>query len=286
MLGYSYMDMSMEGNRDGTKVQSVADILNAGFLVAPTAMTMKMHMLEIMYGLTDDITLMAMLPHERISMDHVNGAGSRFTTNASGVGDLSLSAIYGAFQRGQHRIDVTAGISVPTGSIDQTDGTPLGPDQQLPYPMQLGSGTYDPVVGATYLNTGVNWSWGTHVQHTFRLGDNSRDYTLGDRTHLDVWLARQWAERFAITGRLNGRVWGNIEGADPALNPGMVPTADPTRRGGKTIDIAVGASFYAHTGALAGSRLVVEFAYPAYMSLDGPQLASDARLSLGLQWIF
>ena len=47
MFGYSYMDMSMDGNRDGTSDQSTADVFAAGFMVAPTEMTMKMHMLEL-----------------------------------------------------------------------------------------------------------------------------------------------------------------------------------------------------------------------------------------------
>ena len=286
MFGYSYMDMSMDGNRDGTSKQSAADVLNAGFMVSPTAMTMRMHMLELMYGVSDDLTMMVMLPYKRISMDHINGAGARFTTAASGVGDLSVTALYNVFQANRRRVHLTAGLSVPTGSIEERDATPLGPDQKLPYPMQLGSGTYDPILGATYLVTEDNWSLGTHLSHAFRFGENSKDYTLGDRTQFDVWMVRQWTDRISATIRLHGEVWGNIDGADPELNPGMVPTADPDRRGGKRLDIGLGTSLYKPEGALAGSRLVLEFLYPIYQSLDGPQLAQEFQLSLGLQWIF
>ncbi len=39
MLGYQFMIMDMNGNRDGTRNLSVGDVLN-DFMVAPTSMTM------------------------------------------------------------------------------------------------------------------------------------------------------------------------------------------------------------------------------------------------------
>jgi hypothetical protein len=50
MLSYRYMRMEMDGNRSGSDDISTADVLNR-FMVAPTNMTMEMHMFGIMYGL-------------------------------------------------------------------------------------------------------------------------------------------------------------------------------------------------------------------------------------------
>lgn len=286
MLGYSYMHMEMDGNRDGTSNQSVTDVFNAGFMIAPTEMSMRMHMFEAMYGVTDDLTVMVMLPFKEISMDHINAAGATFTTESSGVGDLSITGLYSFFVRAEHRFHLTAGLHVPAGSTDERDATPLGPNQKLPYPMQLGSGTYDPVLGVTYLRTGERWSWGGHLSHLFRLGENSEGYTLGDRTKLDAWAARQWKEWITGTVRLHGEVWRDIDGADPELNPGMVPTADPARRGGQRLEFGVGTSLNMPEGPLSGGRLLIEVAYPIYQSLDGPQLQTEFRLNLGLQWAF
>ena len=286
MFGYSYMFMSMDGNRDGTSRQSPADVLNAGFAVSPTAMTMKMHMLERMYGWREDLTVMAMLPFNSYSMDHITGTGAQFATSSSGVGDLSLTALYNIYDKKRRRVHLTAGLMFPTGSIKERGTTPLGPDQKLPYPMQLGSGTFDPVVGITYVATEKIWSWGFHLSHTYRIGENSEDYTLGNRKRFDAWLVRQWSDRISSTLRLSGENWGNIDGTDPELNPGMVPTADPARRGGKRLDLGMGINFYMPEGAMSGSRVVLELSYPIYESLDGPQLAKDYDLSVGLQWVF
>ena len=93
MVGYNYMYMDMDGNRSGSSRVSERDVL-AEFMVTPTKMSMEMHMLEVMYGVTDKVTLMGMLPYIRKSMDHVTRMGTRFKTETEGLGDLSLSTIY------------------------------------------------------------------------------------------------------------------------------------------------------------------------------------------------
>ncbi len=65
MAEYRYMNMYMDDNRIGQRTISDADALgpitvdgittNAG--ATPTQMTMEMHMIHLMYGATDDVTL-------------------------------------------------------------------------------------------------------------------------------------------------------------------------------------------------------------------------------------
>ena len=162
MLGYRYMSMHMEGNRDGTKDIGVNRVLQ-DFRVSPTDMTMEMHMAEVMYAPTDNLTLVVMFPYLRVSMDHITRIGTRFTTEAEGLGDISVRALYtllGDVRKDRHRLLFNAGLSFPTGGIDEKDGTPAGPDQKLPYPMQLGSDTFDLLPGLVYLGEAQNWSWG------------------------------------------------------------------------------------------------------------------------------
>ena len=82
--------------------------------------------------------------------------------------------------------------------------------------------------------------------------------------------------------RVNYERWGNIDGADPDLNPMMVPTADPDRRGGSRFDLGFGVT----TLAFEKSRLAVELLLPTYQDLDGPQLETDLQLIIGLQQSF
>jgi|GEM_PF-420350 len=282
MFSYRFMRMDMAGNRDGTTDLTSAQVLEQ-FPVTPTEMTTDMHMLGAMYAPTDDLTVSVMAPYIFKSMEHVTRMGTNFTTQSSGFGDIRLMSLYKILDQDRQRIHLNAGISFPTGSTNQRDDTPAGSDQVLPYPMQLGSGTFDLWPGVTYLGQSDNWSWGGQALGTIRLGTNGNSYRLGNRLNVSGWGARRWNNWFSTSVRLNGNTWGNISGADPRLNAAIIPTADPTLRGGTRLDVGFGLNFLVNKGALAGHRLAIEFALPVYQSLDGPQLETDWLLTLGWQ---
>ncbi len=74
----------------------------------------------------------------------------------------------------------------------------------------------------------------------------------------------------------------DISGADPRLNPEMVPTADPDLRAGRFVGLGLGANFVVPSGPLTGVRLTVEGTLPVYQRLDGPQVARDYAVIVGL----
>ncbi|MEM7727622.1 MAG: transporter [Cyanobacteria bacterium P01_A01_bin.45] len=285
MLSYRYMFMNMDGNRDGTNSVSNSQVLE-DFMVSPDDMTMQMHMFGAMYAPTDNLTLMAMLPYITKEMDHVTRNGTRFTTNSEGFGDLKTSALYTILDKNKQRIHLNFGFSFPTGSINERDDTPNGNDTILPYPMQIGSGTFDLLPGITYLGQSKDGSWGAQAAGTLRLGKNSNDYRLGNEFQLTGWIARNWTESLSTSLRLTGKTWGNIAGEDSRLNPNMIPTADPDRRGGTQVNVGLGVNLYAPKGSLKGSRLAMELELPILRDLDGPQLETDWLLTVGLQSSF
>ncbi len=287
MVSYRYMQMDMAGSRDGTdrvSDASVVDPAGFGFMVTPTEMHMDMHMFGAMYAPSNTLTLAAMLPYVDVQMDHVTRSGAQFRTSASGVGDIALAALLTVHDAESSHVHLNLGLSAPTGSIDEEDQTPasMGNDVQLPYPMQLGSGTWDLRPGLTWTGLNDSWSWGAQALGTLRMGRNDRDYSLGDRVDVTAWAAYRATERVSISGRLAlGRI-KNIDGADSDLNPGMVPTADPGRRAGTRVDALVGAN------ALIGGahRLSLEFGYPIHQDLNGPQLETDFVGTIGWQFSF
>ena len=241
MLGYQFMTMRMEGNRDGTERVSSQDVLQQ-FMVAPTRMSMDMHLLNVMYAPSTDFTLMMMLGYLDKSMLHLTQAGGTFQMQSSGLGDLKVSVNQVISEaettNAVHRFALTYGLSLPTGSIDEEDFLPaIATNARLPYPMQLGSGTVDPSIGALYLGYTSHYYWGTQIVATMRTGENDNGYRLGSRLELESWINRAWTDSVSTFARLSTNHSGNIHGADPTLNPMMVPTADPDRP--KTITIGV-----------------------------------------------
>jgi hypothetical protein len=284
MASYRYAYMDMHGNRDGRSGRSAGDVLQR-WLVAPTQMRMTMHVFGLMYAPTDRLTLMTMVPLVRIDMDHVTRMGGKFTTSSDGIGDVKLAGLYGVLHEGPHRGHLNLGLSLPTGSVDEKDYTPMG-RQRLPYPMQTGSGTFDLIPGFTYSGQSERYSWGGQALATVRLGDNTHDYRLGNRFHLTGWFARLWTRSLSTSVRLEWQVWGNIHGSDDDLNPLVVPTADPDRRAGSRVDLAFGINWQFRSGPFRGHRIAAEYAVPIDQSLDGPQLETDWRVIVGWQKAF
>ncbi len=283
MLSYRYARMEMDGNRDGTSSVSTAEVLE-DFMVSPLDMRMEMHMFGFMYGVNSDWTLMAMLPYVRKSMALITRGGVRFTTRSSGVGDIKLTGLYNlhdsgmdSHNRARHQTLLNIGVSLPTGETDEEDNTPAG-NIKLPYPMQLGSGTIDPILGITYTHLLDAWSWGTQAKTMLRFGKNNEGYRLGHEHTTTAWAAKNLSPRVSASLRLDGKFWGNVRGRDKDLNPMMVPTARADLRGGRRVDAMAGLN-----GILHGHRISAEFGWPVYQDLDGPQLKTDYRFMVGWQ---
>jgi Putative MetA-pathway of phenol degradation len=285
MFGYEFMFMDMGGHLSGTRDVSEAEILKR-FPSASTGMTVEEHMLEVMYAPTDNLTLMAMLPIKHIEMDMVMD-DFRFTEHSEGIGDLQVMALYtvlGSVSKG-NRLLINAGVSFPTGSIDEKN-TIMGNTFQLEYPMQLGSGTYDFRPGLTYLGESNKWAWGAQLLTTLRFGRNENGYRLGNEYGLMGWVGYALTDWFAPSLRVNGRIWGNVHGADPEIDPTFDAEGDPHRQGGQRVDLLLGTNFFVPRGIFKGTRLMIEAGLPIYENLDGPQLSTRWLFSAGLTYSF
>ncbi len=291
MFSYRYMYMNMEDLKRGNDDEDFADVLipNGGdYMVTPTEMPMQMHMLGAMYAPSDKITLMLMTNYITMEMDHLTGMGSTFTTKSSGFGDTQVALMYKFFNKNKQQLHGQLGVSIPTGSIDEEDVTPAsnGMDVILPYPMQIGSGTFDPVLALTYLTQNDRISFGSQLRTVLRLGENSNDYRLGNRYGLNNWLAIKTTNWLSFSLRLEGLIVSEINGANPDLNPNMVITADTDNSGGTFINSGIGFNLYVPKGDLKNFRFGFEFATPLLQDVNGVQLKRRETITLGLQYAF
>jgi hypothetical protein len=285
MLSFRAMRMVMDGNRTDT-ARVPADGVLVGYPVTPLRMPMDMYMVGAMYAPTDRLTLVGMVPVLDISMDHRTRTGVEFTTESGGIGDVQMSALVGVAAGARQRAHLHLGVSAPTGSIDERGETPAATNVRLPYPMQVGSGTWNVLPGLTYLGQTDAWSWGAQAIGTVRLGENEYDYALGHRVSTTTWFSRRLSESASASLRLGVDRWGNISGADPGLHPRMVPTADPARRAGSRANLGVGINLYGAGDTLSGQRLALEILVPVYQTLAGPQLETDWTVAVGWQKAF
>ncbi len=312
MMSLRYMRMDMGGNRIGTNSVSPETIATtvpnifAGapgmpptLRVVPTDMTMDMYMVGAMYGLTNSITLMAMGQIVEKEMDHTTFAGGmgtnvlgEFTTKSNGFGDTKVAALVRLFNNDstlQHEAHLNLGLNLPTGSIGESDQilTPMGmtPSPRLPYPMQLGSGTFDLEPGITYNGYSDQFSWGAQYRATIRTGNSDGGYTLGDIHNATAWAQYGPATWVSFSLRGQFRAQSAIDGRD-ALIMAPVQTANPNFHGGERLEIGPGINFAGQSGAINGHRIAIEALIPVYQDLNGPQMETNWTLTVGWQKMF
>jgi hypothetical protein len=161
----------------------------------------------------------------------------------------------------------------------------MAPTLRLPYAMQLGSGTWDLLPGATVMGRSGEWGWGAQYSATIRTGTNDEGYRLGDRHQLTAWVSRKFAPWVSTSLRLAGSTMGRVHGIDGNI-VAPVQTADPGTYGGERIDALLGANLIATKGTLQGYRLGVEIGTPIFQDLNGPQMEADWMLTVGVQKAF
>lgn len=301
MISYRYMSMSMEDNLNGGDSISPDEIVTtlanpfAGpptVRVVPVDMTTNMHMLGMMYAPSDKLTLMAMLNYLEVEMKHLTYMGmmgtntlGTFTTENAGIGDTKIAALWGLDSGSHHDLHLNLGLSLPTGSIDETDDvlTPMNtnPTLRMPYAMQLGSGTFDLEPGITYSGFSDQLAWGAQMMMTVRIGENDENYALGDKLQLSGWASYAFSNNISGSLRLNYLDQDSIDGGDSAI-AAPVQTANPNNYGGERLDFALGVN----TLIGGGHRFAFEYLVPIEQDVNGVQMEMQSMLTLGYQLAF
>ncbi|MFK8113443.1 MAG: transporter [Rubripirellula sp.] len=297
MVEYKYMNMYMEDNAIGeTSISDEAAIgpaggspgivvdgiqTNAG--ASPTQMTMEMHMMHVMYGATDDVTLYTMLMLPSLTMDHLRGdanpagRGSEFTTHNSGFGDTNLGALMRLASDEDEDLIFNLGCSVPTGDIYRESTAPTGgaASQPLPYPMRLGSGTFNFRPGMTYKKYYDWWSWGAQVQADLPIGRNYRGYSVGDEFRLNSWTSVLLTDWLSVSWRGEHVFRSSYDGADPAATDLLISTNVESFRGGYWYNAGFGAQ-----ALIKDSLLNMEIIPNIHQDVDGIQLETDYAFAM------
>ena len=242
----------------------------------------------INYSLNKKISLVAMAP--MIKKTTVLNTYDQFGTasigltevNSSGLGDIKMGAIYKFFNAPdrKHNVIFDIVLSVPTGSITEEDInlTPMNTlvMSRLAYGMQLGSGTYDAILGGTYWGKNKKWGWGTQYLATIPLqSENSEGWRYGDKHELTSWVSYAWDPTFNGSLRLRGESQGTIVGIDPKIyGPGL--GADTGNYGGTKVEFIIGTNWMYSPGY----NISLEFSIPIIEDRNGVQPDQDSAIML------
>lgn len=298
MVGYRFMYSGQSGDMlngsrpvsDQTVVSKACANVVGGCLYMPASMNMNMHMLNIMHAPTDWLNLMVM--PQLVSMDMTMSqsltgfedpvmpmSGMKMTSN--NVGDTSITALVKVLNKEGHHVHAGLGISAPTGSIEQMNGS-----LNQSYGMQTGSGTWDFNPSMTYTGQANDWGWGAQLSGIKRLEKNKYGYALGDIFQATGWGSYQVVNWLSASVRGLYTVQGGIQG-QTSLDHLTSSTVDyPSNYGGRFVDIGFGLNASFHQGQFTNHSLSLEWLQPVNTNFNGYQLDRNGTLSVSWNYSF
>lgn len=304
MIGLRFERSRWSGaNRSGTDDVADPAIVAAGYSSRTESMTMDMVMLDLMYGLTQNITLMVM-PHymwhrmDMVGIDpdadaggghgghhggHAIPFGEVHSHSTEGFGDTLVSASYRLARRPGFGAHATLGLWVPTGSVDKTnpDGT------FVHYGMQPGGGTWDIEPSLTVTGRSGALGWGGQAAYRWKTeSENESGFAFGDKARVTGWASYQLGGSLGATARLEYVHEGQVEGH---YNAGHNHAAPPDRQenyGGETVSAGFGLNWLLPVPGEQRPQVGAEFSVPLYQDVNGIQAPQDWRLSLSLSQAF
>jgi len=288
MFDYEYSRMYMKDMLDSTTTVTAAQAVDpAGiynYMMAPTDMTMDMHMAMIMYH-ARNYMIMGMLHYMSNEMGMLSVDGTTSTMESSGLADTVVTATF----PGPKSLSFMVGVSIPTGSIDERGPMThlagvVQQDVKYPYGMQLGSGSYELKQGIGYESAPGFSQWGLSYEYDAVLNENDNDYKRGNTLLIDGWMKWQFTSTFSTTAKVEVLSIEQIEGVDAELdlNKDMSPTMDATLYGGRRVDLGVGIRY--ENAKMTSVSL--DITAPVYQNLYGPQMQTQWIATIGLGFMF
>jgi hypothetical protein len=254
--------------------------------IVPQDIAVDIQGVRLRYGVTNDFEMILDTGWVEKALDTRVFKGTSGTTpladnypETSSIVDTFLTGVYRIYQDDINRIQVSLGLSFPTGADDATFNDFIGPKGTLSnirafYGMELGTGTFDILPGAVYAGYLGPWSWGLSYRGRLPLDYNPLGYKYGNLHEFNGWGGYTWTPGITTTFRVSGTTQGHIDGFDPLINGPAVPS-NPLFYGGQRVELFGGGSIDGKLIGIDNALILVEAGAPVYQNLNGPQIKKD-----------
>lgn len=220
----------------------------------------------IVHGFTERFAGIMTVPYLNKELRTVSGT-ERVIREDSGIGDISLLMKYKVYKQDSlgatSRLSLIGGLELPTGQSGETDA--LG---KLPRTRQLGSGSWDPIVGVAYTQATFDDEWDFNV--TYQFNTEATKFEFGDVLKYTVaYQKRVWPWQLPERGlytQLNLVLEANGEWAQKNRSSG----SEVDNSGGNTIFLSPGLQVAARS-----TIVEVSVQLPAIQTLNGNQTEKD-----------
>lgn len=227
------------------------------------------------YGVSEKAALFLKVPYLDKELQYAESD----TRGDSGIGDITLLGKYRIYTKDYpgktSRFSILTGVKLPTGEDDEEDrfGT-------LPQGLQLGSGSFDPIIGAAYTWQSLDFEVDIDITYKFNT-EGANDFEFGDLFKYNIaYQRRVWPFKLPEEGlysqlnlvlELNGQYQQKNKSSGTKL-------ADS---GGNTIFLSPGLQYVMERFIIEGSVQL-----PVVQDLNGAQLKTDYIATVGIRMTF
>ena len=217
------------------------------------------------YGITEKLAVFGIVPvlDKKLDVDTPMG---RKTRSTSGLGDITFLARYTIWKKDGPgrtlRIAPFFGLEVPTGEDKKRDS--LG---RLPQTLQLGSGSWDPLLGIVITRQTLDWQIDASASYKFNIEANN--FEFGDIARLDLSYQHRILPRKLEFG-VPAFVYAVLENSLTWQDNNKVDGVDDRNSGGASWFLTPGIQY-------VSKRFVAEAAVqlPVVQDLNGEALEND-----------
>lgn len=233
--------------------------------------------LTLVYGFTESFAGIVKIPYLHKELRSTSG-GSRIVRQDAGIGDITVlgkGRIYTRDYLGAtSRFSLLGGLELPTGESGDADAR-----GKLARTLQLGSGSWDPIVGAAYTWQSLDNEWDVNLTYQFNTTANKFEFgdvlkhTIAYQKRILPWELPERGEytQLNVVLEANG-VW-----------------AQKNRSGGSLVDNSGGYTLFLSPGLQAASKYaVVELSVqlPVLQVLNGNQVETDVVVVTSIRLTF
>jgi hypothetical protein len=235
--------------------------------------------LTLTYFVSEALSASFVLPYvSRSSTEGVGGEATESLTNR-GIGDVIALArykVYSDTRGGRTRVvAATGGLKIPSGATDKQMADGELADAHL----QLGSGTWDPVLGASAIYAQDRFAIAANALAAFPTAANANGHRFGNNLNYDatlryraLWIDAEEESGLFATAGVAGEWRGHeVEEGESNVNSG-----------GNVVYFVPGVQVLLsdYTSIEASCQL------PVIHALNGTQLGESYRIAAGLQYVF
>ncbi len=248
-------------------------------------MQQNVHMLQAIYTPIIGFSILAIVPYISNSayFETINNNEMRISYN--GFGDSYIAALFLLTKGRKHSLYFNGGLYIPTGNIEMERTVFSVENITFPYSMQLGTGSWKPILGATFLRDFTIGSVGAKISYILEGNENRKSHKVGSLLQGNLWAGFNVLKNWGVSAHLQYKDRASlISETNDIIYNNSTTLFNSTNTGRNLLDIGLNVYYKPIYGIFKDQVFAVEYLLPLNQKVNGTQLRNASTFVFGLKY--